>query len=296
MLLNEFFKNGLETLVIYLHKLFNKLFQIGYFPENWSEGFIVPIFKKGDMNEVSNYRGITLLSTLGKLFTRILNNRLNKWAEEYNVYIEAQAGFRKHMSTIDNIFVLNGLITHCINNNEYLYCCFVDFTKAFEYVERDILWYKLIKIGVRGRMLDIIKLIYTSVKSRVKNNNILSESFSCDIGVRQGKCLSPFLFAMYVNDLEQELSEKGVNGIDIGMAKLLLLLYTDDIVLFAKSAERLQKSLDILEVYCDRWNLTVNENKTKIVIFRNGGRLPANLQFNYKGSKLRFLINFATWV
>ena len=64
LLLNEFFKNGSETLVIYLHKLFNKLFQIGYFPENWSESFIVPIFKKGDMNEVSNYRGITLLSTL----------------------------------------------------------------------------------------------------------------------------------------------------------------------------------------------------------------------------------------
>ena len=55
---------------------------MGYFPENWSEGFIVPIFKKGDINEVSNYRGITLLSTLGKLFTRILDNRLNKWAEE----------------------------------------------------------------------------------------------------------------------------------------------------------------------------------------------------------------------
>ena len=196
------------------------------------------------------------------------------------------------MSTIDNIFVLNGLITHCINNNEYLYCCFVDFTKAFDYVERDILWYKLIKIGVRGRMLDIIKSIYTSVKSRMKNNNILSESFSCSIGVRQGECLSPFLFAMYVNDLEQELSEKGVNGIDIGMVQLLLLLYADDIVIFAKSAEELQKSLDILEVYCDRWNLTVNENKTKIVIFRKGGRLPANLQFNYKGSKIEIVNKF----
>ena len=144
LLLNEFFKNGSETLVTYLHNLFNKLFQMGYFLENWSEGFIVPIFKKGDINQVSNYRGITLLSTLGKLFIRILNSRLNKWAEEYNVYIEAQAGFRKHMSTIDNIFVLNVLITHCINNNEYLYCCFVDFTKAFDYVERDILWYKLV--------------------------------------------------------------------------------------------------------------------------------------------------------
>ena len=75
------------------------------------------------------------------------------------------------MSTIDNIFVLNGHITHCINSSEYLYCCFVDFTQAFDYVERDILWYKLIKIGIRGHMLDIIKSMYNTVKSRVKNNN-----------------------------------------------------------------------------------------------------------------------------
>ena len=100
-------------------------------------------------------------------------NRLNKWAEEYGIYIEAQAGFRKHMSTIDNILVLNGLIAHCINNTEHLYCCFVDFTKAFDYVERDILCYKLIKIGVRGPMLYIIKSMYNTVKSKVKNNNTI---------------------------------------------------------------------------------------------------------------------------
>lgn len=115
------------------------IFQVGYFPQKWSEGHIVPIFKKGDVNEVSNYRGITLLSTIGKLLTRVLNNSLNNWAENYSIYIEAQAGFRKHISTVVNIFVLNGLITHCLNNNERLYCCFVDFTKAFDFVVRDIL-------------------------------------------------------------------------------------------------------------------------------------------------------------
>ena len=158
LLLNEFFKKGTDGLVHYLHKLFNKIFQMGYFPEKWPEGFIVPIFKKGDINDVSNYKGITLLSTVGKLFTSILNNRLNKWVEEYSIYTEAQAGFRKHLSTVDNIFVLNGLITNCLNNNDYLYCCFVDFTKAFNYIDREILWYTLIKIGDRGRgeMLNII--------------------------------------------------------------------------------------------------------------------------------------------
>ena len=292
LVLNEFFKNGSENLIQYLSILFNKLFHMGYFPKQWSEGFIVPIFKKGDVNEVSNYRGITLLSTLGKLFTRILNNRLNKWAEDYRIYTEAQAGFRKHMSTVDNIYVLNGLISHCINDNEYLYCCFVDFTKAFDYVGRDILWYKLIKIGVRGLMLDIIKSIYENVKSKVKINNTLSEAFSCNIGVRQGECLSPFLFAMYVNDLEQELDNNGVNGIDIGMVKLLLLLYADDIVLFGKTPDELQKSLDILESYCERWKLTVSTTITKVMVFRNEGQLPQNLMFTFKGSNIEIVKKF----
>ena len=292
LLLNEFFKQGSVLLINYLHALFNRLFQMGYFPKQWSEGFIVPIFKKGDINEVSNYRGITLLSTLGKLFTRILNNRLTEWAENYNVYIEAQAGFRKHMGTVDNIFVLNGLSTHCLNENRYLYCCFVDFTKAFDYVDKDILWYKLIKIGVRGQMLEIIRSIYKNVKSRVKNKNTLSEAFSCNIGVRRGECLSPFLFAMYINDLEQELEENGVNGIDLGMIKLLLLLYADDIVLFGATPEELQKSLSVLEEYCRRWRLNVNIDKTKILVFRKGGRLPGNLQFKYNGNIIEIVNKF----
>ena len=137
---------------------------------------------------------IILLSTVGKLFTRILNNKLNKWAEEYEVYIEAQAGFRKHMSTIDNIFILNGLITHCINSSGYLYCWFVDFTKAFDYVERDILWYKLIKIGVRCHMLDIhvIKSMYTAVKSRVKIIIHLAKHFHVISGYVKGSVFHHF--------------------------------------------------------------------------------------------------------
>ena len=71
-----------------------------------------------------------MLSVVGKLFTSILNNRLNDWAENYNVYIEAQAGFRKGMCTTDNIFILHGLISHCININEKLFSAFVDFQKS----------------------------------------------------------------------------------------------------------------------------------------------------------------------
>ena len=92
------------------------------------------------------------MSTVGKLFTRVLNNRLNSWAEEYNIYIEAKAGFRTNMSTIDNIVILSALISQNLNNNKQLNCVFIDFTKAFDYVVRDILWYELIKEGVCGKI------------------------------------------------------------------------------------------------------------------------------------------------
>ena len=190
-----------------------------YFPESWSAGEIIPLHKKGDKNNVDNYRGITLLSTLGKLFSRILNNRLSTWAETFSVYIEAQAGFREHMSTTDNIFVLHGLITHSLNNDQQLFCSFTDFSKAFDYVVRDVLWFKLLQFGIRGKMLDIIESMYKNVKSQVKINDKLSESFSCMTGDRQGECISPFLFAIYLNDIEQEYIAKGADGVDTGFLK-----------------------------------------------------------------------------
>lgn len=141
--------------------------------------------------------------------------------------------------------------------------------------------------------------MYTSVKTRVKSycnsssQYILSESFECVLGVRQGECLSPFLFSMYLNDLEDEFLHKGLQGIDINMFKLFLILYADDIVIFAESSEELQKSLDLLLEYCNRWKLVVNTNKTKIMIFRKGGRIPRNLAFYYNNSNIDIVSKFS---
>ncbi|MCG8032789.1 MAG: hypothetical protein JAZ03_11525 [Candidatus Thiodiazotropha taylori] len=291
-LLNEFFIYGKDVLMPYLHILFNKLFTSSHFPEVWSMGEVIPLHKKGDKSNVDNYRGITLLSTFGKLFTRILNNRLTSWAESYAVYIEAQAGFREQMCTADNIFVLHGLITHFLNSNKQLFCSFIDFSKAFDYVVRDILWFKLLQFGVRGKMLDIIMSMYENAKSRVRLNNKLGEEFTCMTGVRQGECLSPFLFAMYLNDIEQEFITKGADGVDTGLLKLFLLLYADDIVIFSENAHGLQDGLNILHEYCQKWKLTVNPNKSKIMVFRKGGRLPQNLQFQYGDTVLEITSKF----
>ena len=293
LILNEFIINSKHVLVPVLYEMFNKIYSLGYFPDRWSEGFIIPLHKKGKLENVENYRGITLLSCVGKLFTRILNNRLQLWAENYNVYVEAQAGFRPSMSTVDNIFVLNGLISSFLNQKKQLYCTFIDFTKAFDYVVRENLWSKLIKLGLRGKILNIIQSMYTGIKSRIKYMNALSDPFQCILGVRQGESLSPFLFTMFLNDLEDTFMRSGLDGIHVDMFKVFLMLYADDIVLFADNETQVQKGLDALLEYCQTWKLKVNTDKTKIMVFRKGGRLSKNLNFHYDGNSIEIVNKFS---
>ena len=180
-----------------------------------------------------------------------------------------------------------------INNGKQLLCTFVDFSKAFDYIVRDNIWYKLIKLGVRGNILNVIKSMYENVRSKVKLDGNLSEPFQCYLGVRQGESLSPFLFSMYLNDLEDEFYLKGANGVDVNMFKLFILLYADDIILFANSPEEMQNSLNILSNYCNRWKLKVNINKTKVMIFRKGGTLSRNLEFILNGCALEIVNKFS---
>jgi hypothetical protein len=291
LLPNEILVYGRDILAPYLCTLFNYVFDAGIFPETWSEGYITPLLKKGSIHVADNYRGITLLSCLGKLFTKVLNSRLTTWAEDYFVYVEAQAGFRAGMCTTDNIFVLHAVITHLINNGKKLYCAFVDYTKAFDYVVRDNLWYKLIKLGVRGKILDTMRSMYVSAKSAVKINGQVSDSFFCRTGDLQGESVSPFLFSLFVNDLEQEFYLKGINGIDIDMFKMFILLYADDIAVLSESKEDLQMGLNVMHDYANTWKLTVNTSKTKVMVFHKG-RLPSGLKFMYGDNELEIVNTF----
>jgi len=107
----------------------------------------------------------------------MLNNRLVTWAENYHVYIEALAGFRSNMIHLTMfLFYIN---SYMLNSGKKLFCAFVNITKAFDYVVRDNVWLKLVKLGIRGEMLNIIRSMYSSVKSRVKLLNELSDEYEC---------------------------------------------------------------------------------------------------------------------
>jgi hypothetical protein len=109
------------------------------------------------------------------------------------------------MSTVDNIFLLHVLINKTSESGYKLYCAFIDNRKAYDYVVRDYLLYKLIQYGIRGRLLNIIISMYNDIKSHVKLNNQISNEFTCILGVRQGECLSPFYFICFLMTLKMNL-------------------------------------------------------------------------------------------
>ncbi|MCB4763941.1 MAG: reverse transcriptase family protein, partial [Sulfurovum sp.] len=129
---SEFFRYSAPCVLHFLTEYFNKLFNTGTFPSEWSESIILPIYKKGDVNSPNNYRGISLLNVGGKLYSYILNKRLTQWIEDNKMLNEAQAGFRQGYSTIDHVFTLLALVQKQLLNHGKLYVCFIDFKKAFD--------------------------------------------------------------------------------------------------------------------------------------------------------------------
>ena len=180
-------------------KMFNIILNTCIFPAQWCIDLIQPIYKnKGSVNEVDNYRGITLLTCMGKLFTSIINERLSSYHESNGVLGEERAGFRAAYSTLDHTFVLHTLIDVYLAGRKRRYCAFIDYKKAFDLINRGALWLKLISSGIdAGKIFRVIQNIYKSAKSCVKSNGVLSNYFPSNVGVRQGGNLSPSLSALY---------------------------------------------------------------------------------------------------
>ena len=114
----------------------------------------------------------------------------------------------------------------------------------------------------------------------------MSDAYECLLGVRQGDRVSPFIFSMFLNDIEDIFIDNGLSAINVDMFKLFLILHADDIVIFANSKEELQLSLNGLYEYCQRWKRMVNINKTKVIVFRNSGRLTALTNLYYNNGEL----------
>ena len=288
---NEMISCFLELYPHIILTLFNTILDKNITINDWTIGIITAIYKKGCKSDPGNYRGISLLSCLGKFFTGVLYNRLLKFATENKILNPAQLGFVPGNRTSDAHLIIHNLVRkQCHNSGGRLYSCFIDFSKAFDTIPRDTLLKKLIDFGIDGNFFNIIKNIYTNDKICIKHDEKVTDSIDVNLGVKQGCILSPLLFNIFLADLPQ-LLDNDIQSNNPTFQYPSSLFWADDIVLFSESEEGLRKMLLTMEKYCKENELTLNTDKTKIMIFNKTGRLMRT-PFHYNGEKLENVNKF----
>jgi hypothetical protein len=199
----------------------------------------------------------------------MLEKKISKWIEERDKCAKGKAGFRPKHSTVDHCITLRHIIEKVWEKKEEVFCCFVDFRKAFDAVPRDKLWGRMEELGVLRHLRAVVHRLYEEVKVKTITSVGISEIFRSDIGFKQGFPLSPTLFGLYIDKLEEWLNSQGGDGIHLGKFIIRLLLYTYDLILIAKLALGFQEHLCSLEHFCRRVGMQVNISKMKVVVFSN---------------------------
>jgi Reverse transcriptase (RNA-dependent DNA polymerase) len=314
----ELLQYGGDHVTRLLHSIFQDVWQTGRAPQSWKDAILVTLFKNGSKECCDNYRGISLLSVVGKVFSRVLLNRLLQWITP-TILPESQCGFRQGRGTVDMIFTARQIQEKCIEQQLDLYQCFIDMTKAFDSVNRPTLWKLLGKLGCPPKFAGLIRSLHDDMMTRVCINGELLEPFPVKAGVKQGDLLAPTLFAMYFAVIFQKAFARGDVGVFVryrtsgkllnlrrlkaqSKAFLVLirdLLYADDCDLVAHSEADLQLLMDCFSTSCSEFGLSINLKKTVVMlqpaprkvyvppsVFVNGTKLKVVDSFVYLGSTL----------
>ena len=282
---NEILKS--PTMHKMLEKLFAYCFKFGITPDQWFDSIITPIYKPGKpKNEPLSHRGISLMSSTAKIFTSILNNRIKIYLESNQLLAEEQNGFRSGRSCQDHIFTLTTLLCNRMNDKKPTYTCFVDFSKAFNCVNHELLWSTIRRFGINGRMYKVIQYMYSNLKASVNLGGYLTNWFRITGGVRQGDNLAPTLFAIFINSLAE-----CINNLNCGVQveenlEISILMYADDIVLISETEEGLQHQLNALENWMNDYRMSVNMDKTRVVHFRKPTAQLTKTQFKLRNQPI----------
>ena len=271
---NEMILCLLEVQPQLLVKLFNTIFSTNAKIEQWSVSIITPIFKTGSKMDPSNYRGISLLSCLGKLFSAILNQRLLRYVLEKKILKAEQLGFLAGNRTSDSHIIIHTLLQYyCHQKGKKIFACFVDFSKAFDTMPRDLLFTKLLSYGVSGKFFNTLKTLYTYDDCCVKVGNKITGTFQANQGVKEGCILSPLLFNIFLSDIVPCFKNEECQPLKTDRSETIgCLLWADDIVILSESEEGLQKMLQNLSNYMKKNRMEINSKKTTYMIFNKTGR------------------------
>lgn len=258
---NELMRGTITELSPLLTKIFNEILHTGIIPNPWTESHIILLHKKGPKDDIENYRPISLISNVYKVFAKIILDRISGKLDE-NQPVE-QAGFRKNFSTIDHIHTLKQLIEKYNEYKKTIYIAFIDYAKAFDSLRHEVVWQSLKEQGIQNTYINIIRNIYSESKGRIRLEST-GDAFAIKRGVRQGDPISPKLFTAVLEQMFRKLNWEHL-GLNINGSRLNHLRFADDLVLLEEDPKLLESMIQTLADKSRELGLKMNFNKTKMM-------------------------------
>ena len=260
----EMMKADLECTSTELMGIFNIIWEQEKVPTQWTKGLICKIPKKGNLQDCGNWRGVTLLPLASKVLSKILINRIQEGVD--SSLRKEQAGFRRGRGTIDQIFILRNILEQVNEWNATVYIHFVDFEKAFDSIHRDSLWIIMRQYGIPGKLIRMVQALYKDFQCCVIDDNETTDWFPVMTGVKQGCCMSGFLFLLAIDWVMRRTVEGGRTGIRWKFMTVLEDLdFADDIALLSSTMNHLQQKTGRLEENAAMVGLKLNDKKCKVI-------------------------------
>ena len=266
----EVLKNGGEWMEESVWRLCVAVFREEEVPVEWLRAIKVPVKKKGVGDCFDQYRGVTLLSVVGKVFAMVVEARLRSFCESRGLLTDCQFGFRQGRSCRDPLLVVTEVMEQR-GEGERVFLGFLDIAKAYPSVWRKGMWLRLWEVGVRGRMWRVVQSLYAKCEVAVRVGGEAEDWYEEFVGLREGCVLSPLLFAIYINDLPEELGRGKCGGIRMGEKVVRCLMFADDVVMMASSAAELQRCFDAVARFSVRWRFKFNFGVDKTAVMVCGG-------------------------
>ena len=247
-----------DSIVKPLTKLLNICIETNKFPSMWKKANVIPIYKKDDKENVGNYRPVSILPSLSKIFERIIFKNMFNFIQDNNLLTKHQSGFKPNDSTVNQLAYLYHTFSEAMDKRKEIQVVFCDISKAFDRVWHEGLLFKLNKIGISGNLLNLIRNYLSGRKQRVIIKGQTSDWGSIDAGVPQGSILGPLLFLIFINDIVDNLTCK----VKLFADDTLLYVVADDHKL---SADLLNFNLNQIRLWSNQWLVTFNPKKTKLL-------------------------------